>query len=97
MTADLDRAWFAQRLGSTVGLRLADGLRVALRVERIEDFDPANGPRFSVVLSGPDGRVLPQGAYPVEETGVDADLFVVPVGRAPQAIVYEAAFNLERG
>lgn len=49
---------------------------------------------FSLVFVGPADRLLEQRSYPFEsDLAGRFELFIVPVGRDPQGIKYEAAFN----
>jgi hypothetical protein len=49
---------------------------------------------FSLLFLGPADRLLPQGSYAFEcELLGKFDLFIVPIGRDPSGVRYEAAFN----
>src|SRR5262245_59440089 len=58
-----------------------------------EDKRQARKP-FSLVFLGRSQTVLPQATYRVQhETLGDLDIFIVPVGRTPEGITYEAVFS----
>jgi hypothetical protein len=49
---------------------------------------------FSLIFEGPPEPLLPQSIYRVEHPALDAmDLFLVPVGRSPAGVRYEAVFT----
>ena len=49
---------------------------------------------FSLIFAGPGDRLLPQGTYRFEHDQKGRfDLFIVPVGRGPDSIHYQAIFN----
>jgi hypothetical protein len=49
---------------------------------------------FSLIFAGPGDRLLPQGTYRLEHDEKGRfDLFIVPVGRGPDTIQYQAIFN----
>lgn len=95
MPGMVQRDLFAGRTGSALEVRAGDET-VALRIDGLEDFGSADGTRFSVFLSGPGERFLPQGIYSMAPPGGEAfDVFIVPVGREGDRYRYEAAFNRE--
>lgn len=49
---------------------------------------------FSLVFHGPDNRFLPQRIYPFEHNQIGRfELFIVPIGKKPGSIEYQAVFN----
>ena len=49
---------------------------------------------FSIVLQGPAERMLPQRTYRLQHPRLgELELFMVPVGRKGQSILYEVVFN----
>ena len=49
---------------------------------------------FSLLFRGPASRPLPQQIHALEHPPLDAfELFLVPVGREGDALIYEAVFN----
>lgn len=49
---------------------------------------------FSLVFHGPGTVVLPQNIYDFEHDGIGRfSLFIVPIGRTPSAVQYQAVFN----
>jgi hypothetical protein len=57
----------------------------------------AKGPMqdsFTLVFHGPDNRFLPQRMYPFEHDQIGRfELFIVPIGKKPGFIQYQAIFN----
>jgi hypothetical protein len=49
---------------------------------------------FSLIFRGPDASVLPQGNYQLHHDGLgDIAIFIVPVGKDPEGVEYQALFN----
>jgi hypothetical protein len=64
----------------------------AFDVELIE-VSGAGARPFSLVFRGPGEPVLPQRIYRLEHPALGAlDLFLVPIGRQPDGLRYEAVF-----
>jgi hypothetical protein len=57
----------------------------------------AKGPHyenFSLIFHGTGSRLIPQGTYAFSHEQLGAfDLFIVPVGREGEVILYQAVFN----
>jgi hypothetical protein len=74
-------------------------LQLELQEATVPRITPAGGmdmsyESFSLLFLGPAGPLLPQGTYPFEcEPLGRFDLFIVPIGRDPSGVKYEAAFN----
>jgi hypothetical protein len=50
--------------------------------------------RFSLLFRGPPESVLPQWNYSIQHDQLGTfDLFLVPVGREKEGVLYEAVFN----
>lgn len=93
---------FQDRIGERFAL-LADGTE-PLAVELVEatESGQAGGPgpggtsrlQFSLVFLGPQEPLLPQATYALEHGDLGRlDLFLVPIGRGPGGVRYEAAFG----
>lgn len=94
---DPGRDTFAAHLESQLAV-VSAGDPLPLRVDAVEDYGDADGSRFSVFLSGPADRPLHQGLHTLRPDGDDAfEVFLVPVGREGDRLVYEAAYNREGG
>jgi hypothetical protein len=64
----------------------------ALDVELVE-VSGAGARPFSLVFRGPGEPVLPQRIYRLEHPALGTlDLFLVPIGRQPDGVRYEAVF-----
>ena len=99
----LDRltvAMFAEQIGKTFRLQLADGpaLELVLVEARNLSLPPGNsGPRrdpFSLLFRGPKAPMLPQRIYPLENEAFGRlEIFLVPIGADADGVKYEAIFN----
>ena len=79
-------AVFTVRSGDVAAELSLAGLR------RIEG-SPRAGGGFALTFRGPSGALLPQATYRLAGGGLEADIFIVPVGRDASGSVYEAIFN----
>jgi len=81
---------FSLKLGeSTVDLTLTQATKTPLRPYPGMMREP-----FSLYFRSGSQVVLPQRMYPFEHDGMGRlDIFIVPVAREPQGILYEALFN----
>jgi hypothetical protein len=65
-------------------LKVAKPLGTALR----------QGGAFALHFGGPAAPVLPQSIYPFRHAGLGTlDLFIVPIGREKEGVIYEAIFT----
>lgn len=70
-------------------LRLTDVVRLTATGGRVQARAP-----FSLLFVSGSADVLPQGLYPMRHPALgDFDLFVVPVGRRDDGVLYEAVFS----
>jgi hypothetical protein len=79
-----------------------NGDTIVLRLSSVDDWSERAGPGaagrtrapFSLVFHAPDGPVFTQGTYSLghDELG-NFELFIVPIGRDAQGIMYEAVFT----
>ena len=74
----------------------ADGESMALSIVEVT---PVSGPErvggaFSVLFRGPLEPVVEQGVYTISiDDGQGSPLFLVPIGRDDEGMLYEAVFN----
>jgi hypothetical protein len=98
-TADLTARTFSAYAGSTFTLEFDDGSSLGLELIRVDGPSSAKdggaGPRpFSLFFRGPLESVLPQATYPLHhELLGELAIFIVPVERTSEGIVYQAVFN----
>jgi len=88
-------AAFRQQVHTALRVDVADG-HVPLRIADVEEGRSGDGmERFSVILDGPAGALLPQGSHLVHHDALGSFvLFIVPVlGSDADRIVYEARFS----
>jgi hypothetical protein len=85
---------FSGALGETWEVALEDGA-VPLRLERAQPLPRAVREEggFRLEWSGPADPTLPQATYTFRRDEAPCDMFIVPVGRRGDAILYEAVFN----
>ncbi|RZL28842.1 MAG: hypothetical protein EOP35_25745 [Rubrivivax sp.] len=97
MSADpFTLARFEPLVGSGFTLRLPDatGLPARLAEARAGRAAPGERQPFSLTFAAPAEPALPQSIYRIEHPQLDAmDLFLVPIGRHPAGLQYEAVFN----
>ena len=81
---------FALQLGeSTVDLMLTEAVKQPLR-----PFPGMVREPFSLYFRSASQEVLPQGTYAFVHDGMgELEIFIAPIGREPEGIVYEAVFN----
>lgn len=93
----LTLAQFAPLVGDAFELRdAADAPHPAALVEaKALHGAPFNGREpFALLFEGPAEPVLPQRIYGVRHPHMQAqEMFLVPVGRTPTGVRYEAVFN----
>lgn len=92
MPATLTAADFAPDSPAPWTIRLADGTQVDLRVvETKVNGDPRP---FAVKFAGPLQPELPQATFAISHAQAgEVDLFIVPVARTADAMLYEAVFG----
>lgn len=75
-------------------------LEPGVELELIEAVDLGSTPvheQFSLLFRGPGGRPLPQRIYGLRHAVLGTfSIFIVPVGRDAQGVLYEAVFNRPR-
>lgn len=94
LTLDL----FAGQLYTRFHLELERNDHAELQLIRTFDLGSTQThEQFSILFCGPDGQVLPQRIYRLRHADLGTlELFLVPVGRDPQGVLYEAVFNRPR-
>ncbi len=87
---------FAALIGEALPTEAA-GQQFALRVESVETSPHPTGrglPGFSLHLRGPADLNLGQGVYAITHPHHGClELFITPIRRDPQGLLYEAIFN----
>jgi hypothetical protein len=89
---------FAPHVNSVFTLKLGESsIDLSLVELRKLPFKPFRGMMrepFSLFFRSASQVVLPQRIYPFSHGGMGRlDIFIVPIGREPEGIVYEAVFN----
>ena len=71
------------------------GAEVTLRLERVDPLPGAvrEAGGFRLEFLGPAEPMLTQATYALRGAGDSRDIFIVPIGRDPAGIRYEAIFN----
>ena len=84
---------FSGRVGKAFEVEAGDG-RLTLTLDRFEELPGGTrtGGSFRLEYLGPSEPVLPQATYGFEEGGDRFEIFIVPIGREPGGIRYEAIF-----
>jgi len=95
MTEDLTREALLEQLNSKFLMRLSDAEALELELASVTDLPSAAGQeQFSVIFRAPLNAPLAQGVYQLEHPQFGTfGIFLVPVGRDPQGLQYEALFN----
>jgi len=80
--------------------RVTDGLPSPIDIVLVEAVDKGSVPsqaQFSLVFRGPAATPLDQGSYPVEHDTLGAfEIFLSPIGKERDSVLYEAFFNILR-
>jgi hypothetical protein len=91
----LTKAMFAENLQTTFQIQLTptETLELTL-IELREGRSTARQEQFALLFLGPLAILLEQRMWPIQHATLgEFDLFLVPVGRDPQGMQYEAVFN----
>ena len=99
MPAKLTEESFAENLNTKFRVRAEDQTPVELELVDVKNYNA--GPdehqgmvRFSLYLTGPADRHLPQRTYTLEHPSMgELELFIVPIARGEQGYRYEIVFN----
>ena len=93
--ARLKHATFAPHVNSI--FRVGNQHSVITELELVEVSEMKESPRnesFSILFRGPAGSPLAQGIYDFDHNAIGSfPLFIVPVAKDDQGMVYEAVFN----
>jgi hypothetical protein len=89
---------FASHLNTTFALKLGESsIDLTLTAADRKAFRPFRGMMrepFSLYFRSASQVVLPQRIYPLVHDAMGRlDIFIVPIAREPEGIVYEAVFN----
>lgn len=95
MTEDLTREAFLEQLNSKFLMRPANAEPLELELVSVTELPSAPGQdQFSVIFLAPLNAPMAQGVYQLEHPQLGTfGIFLVPVGRDPQGLQYEALFN----
>jgi hypothetical protein len=86
---------FQAALQTRFRVGVGEGPEVELVLVEVRAVGSASeGDSFSILFRGPGDPVLPQRMYPFTHEALGRfHLFIVPVGRHPDGLEYEAVFN----
>ena len=89
---------FSALIGTTFRVHLDGTGPVELKLNEVSVARPADSASpqeiFSLIFLGPEKFYLPQKIYAFEHDELGQfDLFIVPVGKKPGSIEYQAVFN----
>lgn len=94
---------FVPHVGTEFVCRTSDGGAYPLRLTEAAGGkeQPGKGPGraeprspFSLLFMGPPNPVLPQSIYPLEHVELGTlPLFIVPIGREEEGVLYQAIFT----
>jgi hypothetical protein len=89
---------FASHLNGVFDVRVGSGTVEMTLVQatkgKARDWEGLRKEPFSLIFKCANPVVLPQKTYPFERPGFGKmDIFIVPVGRERDGIVYQAVFN----
>lgn len=93
---------FAGLAGERLSMTLSSGESLTFELESVtplseQTADPLDLDRrapFSLILLGPPGMSVPQGSYHFNQANTgEFDMFVVPIERRGDRLVYQAIFN----
>lgn len=95
MLENMTAATFSKVLNTKFRFHLSTTDLLELELTKVEEFGSSpRQQRFSIQFQGPLDRVLLQGMYRVEHDQLGTvDLFIVPIAKEEEGMVYEAAFN----
>ena len=95
MLENMTAATFSEVLNTKFRLQLRSPDFVELELIKVEDFATSSRQvRFSILFRGPLDQALLQGMYRMEHDQLGTfDLFIVPIAKEDDGILYEAVFN----
>jgi hypothetical protein len=90
---DMQFGHFSGRVGESFDVAAGED-RLSLNLEAAQEVpgSPRPGGAFRLEFLGPADPVLDQGIYPFEIGEDRYEIFIVPIGRNPRGIRYEAVF-----
>jgi hypothetical protein len=88
-------AQFAESLNQTFEIKLDGGASLDLALTEVSELqESARQERFSLIFKGPGDPFLEQHLYSLQHKSLGAfEIFLVPVGSAPDGFLYQAVFN----
>lgn len=96
MTADISRSDFEPLVGTQFEIRGGGGAPVALRLSTVRNLGaaPRPGGAFALTFAGPAAPLLPQATYSMTSEALGSiDIFIVPIGRDGDGVLYEAIYT----
>lgn len=94
----LSREAFEQNVNTSFVLHDPEGARATLDLMEVRNGSATPGyEAFTLLFRGDPACIHPQRTYSLEHVSMGAfDLFLVPVGRDQNGVMYEAVFNRTR-
>jgi hypothetical protein len=95
MIENLTRSHFEPHVGDVFAIA-TEGADVPLVLNEAKPLGTAlrEGGAFSLSFIGPASSLLPQATYPLRHAVLgEVEIFIVPVGRHKDGVVYEAVFT----
>jgi len=95
MLENLTAATFSEILNTKFRLQLSESDLLELELFNVEDLRSSpRQERFSILFRGPLDPAIWQGMYKMEHDQLGTlDLFIVPIAKEEDGMVYEAVFN----
>jgi len=95
MLENLTAATFSEILNTKFRLHLSESDLLELELFNVEDLSSSpRQERFSILFRGPLDPAIWQGMYKMEHEQLGTlDLFIVPIAKEEDGMVYEAVFN----
>lgn len=95
MLENLTAATFSEVLNTKFRFHLSATDLLELELIKVDEFESSpRQERFSILFQGPLDQMLGQAMYRVEHDQLGTlDLFIVPIAKEEDGIVYEAVFN----
>jgi hypothetical protein len=93
MIESLTRSHFEPHIGDVFTIT-DSSLSLTLKAMKPLGGALREGGAFALNFAGPAAPLLPQSIYPLRHAALGAmDLFIVPIGRDKDSIIYEAIFT----
>jgi hypothetical protein len=91
-------AAFAKNLNQVFEIQLDNEKSLVVTLSEVSELnESARQQRFSLIFKGPEDTLLPQQLYSMRHESLGTfEIFLVPVGTAPDGFLYQAVFNQMR-